>query len=285
MQMRMSLLGGLARAIVIGTASGWVSRLLAENVKLHAGKAGHRLIEAGRRGRRRMGRMAMDRTMDRMELACPMTPAGAVARGVVAGAAGSFVQTAFFKVTGPFAPPTPEGVFLPPEQQQRDEQATQTVARRLVEGLMQRGPIHDKRRAGEIVHYAFGAAWGGVYGLIRGTTPAVATPAGVAAFGTAVWLVSDNMILPAFKLSARPGAYSPRTHAYAWAAHLVYAAAVAAAFEAQRRATWIPVVAAVGARWATRRLPAPLRPSAARILTAVRSQALRNAAQNAAATP
>jgi len=37
--MRMSLLGGLARVIVIGAAGGWVSKLLAENVRLRAGEA------------------------------------------------------------------------------------------------------------------------------------------------------------------------------------------------------------------------------------------------------
>lgn len=264
--MRTSLLGGLVQAMVIVTAGRLVGELLIENIRLRAGQVGLRRVE---------GRRVMDRTMaGRMALTPPITPLGAVARGLVAGAAGSLVQTAFFRATARLAPPTPEGIFSPPEEMQLEEEVTQTVARRVVEGLMHRGPIRDKPRAGEVVHYAYSAAWGGVYGLIRGTTPAIATPAGVLAFGTTVWALSDTVILPAFQLTAGPRAYHLRNHLYAWAAHVAYAAGVWAALEAQRRATWIPVVAALSARWTTRRLPAPLRPPATRILTAVRSHAL-----------
>jgi hypothetical protein len=62
------------------------------------------------------------------------------------------------------------------------------------------------------------------------------TPAAAAGFATGVWLVSDNLILPAFRLAAWPQAYPLRTHAYAWAAHLVYGAAVFASYQALTRA-------------------------------------------------
>jgi hypothetical protein len=252
----MSLLGGLARGIAVGAATTLVGELLSGDAE----------PRAGRRGRGLTARGAAWGARDR-----PFTPAGALARGLVAGAAGSFAQALFAKATRRLAPAPPEGAFTPPEPAQRGEQATHTVARRTVECLMQRGPIRDKERAGAIVHYAFGAAWGGVYGVLRGSYEPVATPAGVLAFSTVVWAVSDNLLLPAFRLSAWPRAYPPESHLYAWAAHVAYGAAVWAAFEAQRRSTWIPVAAALSARWATRRLPAPVRPRAARILTAVRS--------------
>lgn len=242
-----SVLRALVRSAAVGVAAQLVAAAIGERVGIGQ--------ERRAQGRRELGRM---------------TPLGAVVRGVVAGAVGSAVQTLFARATSRIAPSSPEGVFQPPEEEQQREQATQTVARRFVEDLVQRGPLRDKERGGAIVHEAFGAAWGGVYGLIRGSYAPVGTPLGVAAFSTLVWVVGDNLTLPVFRLAAWPRAYPLRTHAYAWAAHLVYGAAVAAAFEAQRRSTWAPVAAVVSARWATRRLPAAVRPAAAKALRAVR---------------
>ncbi|MCC6558160.1 MAG: hypothetical protein IT372_34875 [Polyangiaceae bacterium] len=266
--MRKSLLGGVVRGVAVGTAV----RLFGE---LFVKETGARIQGGGRPSAR--GLLAREPAL---------TPAGAVARGLVAGATGSLAQAAFFRVAQRWAPAPPEGAFTPPEPAQREEQATETVARRVVEGLMLRGPIADKRRAGELVHYAFGAAWGGVYGLVRATTPAIASPAGVLAFSTVVWAVSDDLILPAFRLAGWPAAYPLKSHAFAWGAHVAYGAAVALAFEAQRRSTWASAGALLSARWATRGLPGFVRPGAAKLLAAVRARAvgdrLRGAAREAA---
>ena len=186
------------------------------------------------------------------------TPLGALARGLVAGAVGSFVQNRFFRATAGIAPATPPDAFEPPEREQRDETATQTVARRSVEDLMQRGPLspEQKERAGRLVHYAFGAAWGGVYGLARESVPALGSPIGASVYGTVVMLASDGVILPAFRLSARPAAYPARTHAYAWVAHLVYGLAVYGAYDALGRSPGL-VAALAGARLSARRRSTP----------------------------
>lgn len=264
---RASLIGDLVQGVIIGATGRVIAGLAIERARA--------------RGRRRPWR-----SVDGAMIPRPFTPLGALTRGMIAGATGSLMQTAFFRATARLAPPTPPGVFSPPEELQLEEQETETVARRVVEGLMRRGPIHNKRRAGEIVHYAFGASWGGLYGLIRGTTRTVATPMGVIAFATTVWFASDTLLLPAVQLAARPHAYPTKSHAYAWLAHVVYGTTVWAVFEAQRRTTWLPLVAALSARWATRGLPAPVRRPAARALSALRSQAIgariRDAARDAA---
>jgi hypothetical protein len=163
------------------------------------------------------------------------TPLGALARGLAAGAAGSAVQNLFFQATRTIAPGTPRGVFAPPEPEQLEESETQTIARRFVEGFMHRplSPAGEARGA-TVVHYAFGAALGGAYGLLRETVPAVRRPAGVVAFSLGAWMVGDDLIVPAFRLGAWPRAYPLKTHAYAIAAHLVFGAAVAFAYEAMR---------------------------------------------------
>jgi hypothetical protein len=166
-----------------------------------------------------------------------LTPFGAIVRGLVAGAVGSFVQSRFFRATAGIAPAPPPDAFVPPEPVQRSEAATETVARRWVDYLMQRGPLssEDKSIAGQVVRYAFGAGWGADYAVARETIASVGSPRGALAFGTGVWLVSDNLILPAFRLAAWPRAYPVKNHAYALAAHLAYGLSVAATYEILRR--------------------------------------------------
>jgi uncharacterized membrane protein YagU involved in acid resistance len=153
-----------------------------------------------------------------------MTPLGALGRGIAAGVAGSAVMNLFFKATASWAPSAPKDVFEPPEKEQQGEGSTDTVARRFVESFVQRGPLskEQKARGGRIVHYGFGAAWG--YGLAAESFPTLRRPLGAAAFGTVVWVIGDEVLLPAFRLSAWPQAFPAKIHAYAWLGHLVYGA-------------------------------------------------------------
>jgi putative membrane protein len=80
----------------------------------------------------------------------------------------------------------------------------------------------EKREiAGAVIHYAFGVATGGLYGAIAELKPATTTGAGLP-FGAAVWLIADEIIVPALGLSKPPTKYPLSTHAYSIASHLVY---------------------------------------------------------------
>lgn len=176
-----------------------------------------------------------------------ITPLGALVRGLVAGAAGAALQSRFFKATAKLTPPTPPEAFSPPEAQQQQEMATETVARRAYEQVAQQGPLSPEQKAkgSQLVHYAFGAGWGGLYGLSCETFPGCRTVLGASAFATTVWMVSDNVLLPAFKLAAWPNAYPAKTHLYAWVAHLAYGAGVWATYEALRPQSWSKSLALV----------------------------------------
>jgi len=78
-----------------------------------------------------------------------------------------------------------------------------------------------KEMAGAVVHYAFGVATGGLYGAIAELKPATTAGAGLP-FGAAVWLIADEIIVPALGLSKPPTEYPPSTHAYSIASHLIY---------------------------------------------------------------
>jgi hypothetical protein len=187
------------------------------------------------------------------------SPLGAICGGLAAGLVGALAQNLFFGATRRWAPAPTPGLFQPPEPQQETETATETVARRIVEGVLERGPLEDRRRAGQLVHLAFGSAWGGAYGLVAGTLPRAQTLRGSLAFGLAVWACSDDVLLPWFRLAAWPHHYPVKTHLYAIAAHAAYGTAVMATFSGLQRLR-TPASVLLGSFWLTRRLPRLLRP-------------------------
>ncbi|HEX5966652.1 MAG TPA: DUF1440 domain-containing protein [Pyrinomonadaceae bacterium] len=79
----------------------------------------------------------------------------------------------------------------------------------------------EKKPAGAAVHYAFGAATGGLYGAMAEVTPQVTAGAGLP-FGAVFWLVADEIGVPLLGLAKGPTAYPASTHAYALASHFVY---------------------------------------------------------------
>jgi uncharacterized membrane protein YagU involved in acid resistance len=196
-----------------------------------------------------------------------LSPLAALTEGLVAGLAGALAQDLFFALTKKLMPPTPKDAFSPPELEQQDETATQTVSRRVVEGLAQRGPVRNKELAGAVVHYAFGSAWGGLYGVAAGSLRPLRSASGGALFGLFVWSVSDNLILPAFRLSAWPQRYALKNHVYAVLAHVVYGAAASASLNALTRLT-PKLVSTAAAAVIVRRLPRPVQGPTARRLAA-----------------
>ncbi len=152
-----------------------------------------------------------------------LSPLGALTRGVIAGA----VATSGQALLARFAPQEPEGAFAPPEPEQVEEEPTETVARRTVEQLAQRGPIENKKQGGKLVAYAFGSAWGGLYGIVAGSARRRlnSLPAALG-FGALVWEASENVLLPAFGLRGKPRQYPSKVHAFDAASHLAFGAAV-----------------------------------------------------------
>lgn len=79
----------------------------------------------------------------------------------------------------------------------------------------------EKRVAGPAVHYGYGAAMGGLYGGLLEAVPVVGEGFGTA-YATALWLVGDEIAVPALGLGKPPTETQPSEHAKALAAHLVY---------------------------------------------------------------
>jgi putative membrane protein len=82
-------------------------------------------------------------------------------------------------------------------------------------------PKSKKKFAGEVVHYAMGTTSAAVYGALAEASPITTVGDGLA-FGTAVWLLADEISVPALRLSKLPTKIPVSTHLYALISHLVY---------------------------------------------------------------
>jgi putative membrane protein len=90
----------------------------------------------------------------------------------------------------------------------------------------------EKAVAGNLAHYGMGIVSGATYGAVADVFPAAAMGRGLL-FGTVLWLVADEVVVPALGLSKPASEYPASTHLSAWVSHVVYGITV----EATRRIT------------------------------------------------
>ncbi len=139
-----------------------------------------------------------------------------LAAGVAAGLVAAWVMGQFHQVASraPGMPEPAAGV----------EDSTEQTAAAISERVFHRTlSPEEKKTAGPLVHYAFGATVAGVYAAVAEMAPAVTRGLG-APFGAAVWLGAHVVTVPALGLSKPITRSSPPTEAVEFAAHLVYGA-------------------------------------------------------------
>lgn len=145
-----------------------------------------------------------------------------VAAGIVGGLAASWVMTRFHValygggVTGIEEPQSHrpvDGGHHDPTTKAADVAVSAVTSSPLTPA--------EKRVAGPVMHYLFGAGMGALYGGLAHVWPAARAGAGVP-FGLGVWLVADEVALPALGLAEGPRAYPFSTHAEMLAAHVVF---------------------------------------------------------------
>jgi len=142
---------------------------------------------------------------------------GAVA-GIVGGIVASFVMSEFQSLVTKLS----EAKEKEKSKKKKEEPATVKAAREISEGVFDHKLTKsEKEPAGEAMHYAMGAASGLIYGVAAEIAPITTVGAGLP-FGAAVWLLADDVVVPALGLSKSPTEYPLSTHAYALSSHLVY---------------------------------------------------------------
>jgi putative membrane protein len=79
----------------------------------------------------------------------------------------------------------------------------------------------EKEKGGAVAHYAMGVTSGAIYGAMAEVMP-LATVCEGTGFGTAVWVIADEGLVPALGLSRETSEYPASVHVYSLASHLVY---------------------------------------------------------------
>jgi Protein of unknown function (DUF1440) len=160
-----------------------------------------------------------------------MIPAGAVVRGLAAGAIGTAAMDTFLFAryrrnggdSSAWEWESSAGVTT-----WEEAPAPAHVGKRLVEGLFGTElPPTRARLVNNVMHWGYGILNGAPYGVIAGSLPTPRIRYGLA-FGATVW-AGDYVILPAAKLYKPIWDYDVKTLADDLSAHLVYGLATAAA--------------------------------------------------------
>ncbi len=144
-----------------------------------------------------------------------------VARGAVVGLVGGLLAAGAMSIAHRILADLSPPAQSPPSGEPEDSTvkvasaATRLVGYRLAED--------QKGLAGSVVHYAFGAGVGAVYGAAAEVVPRVTTAFGLP-FGAAVWLGAHVVAVPALGLAEPPTRQPIGKEAKEFGLHLVYGA-------------------------------------------------------------
>ena len=153
---------------------------------------------------------------------------GEVWKGTAAGALGGLVASWAMNELSPVIQKITSLVDNGQQQKQRvsgeqqPEDPTMTTAEKISETVAGiRLTKEQKKKGGTIVHYAFGALMGALYGAAAEVLPPVKSLAGLP-YGAALFVGADELALPALRLSKRPSEYPLSRHLSGLGQHLVY---------------------------------------------------------------
>jgi len=93
----------------------------------------------------------------------------------------------------------------------------------------------QRKRAGDVVHYGYGTAWGALYGALHRLLPRTGRRFGLG-FGLGLFLFGDELLVPALKLGPTPRQTPAGTHLSALVAHLAYGGVTEGSYRVLRRA-------------------------------------------------
>jgi putative membrane protein len=155
-----------------------------------------------------------------------------LARGVIAGLVGGLIgtiamtqfQSAWNKAAHSLKSRGQEAskqVHNEPEDEQ-NEDATMKAAGRIAALLGRQLSFEQKKRLGPVVHYSFGTLQGGLYGAALDRFAIEGGLLHGAAFGATLFVMADEVAVPALGLAGNPADSPLSSHIYALASHLVY---------------------------------------------------------------
>jgi uncharacterized membrane protein YagU involved in acid resistance len=123
------------------------------------------------------------------------------------------------------------------EEWLRSEPPPQAMSRHFTHDVLHVG-ISEKglARLGNVVHWGYGMAWGALYGVLHDRVPAFSKAAGLP-FGIAFWIVGDELVTTAFKLTPPPQTFPIDAHVRGLAGHLAFTASADGTYRALQKVT------------------------------------------------
>ncbi|MCI0570781.1 MAG: DUF1440 domain-containing protein [Myxococcaceae bacterium] len=121
------------------------------------------------------------------------------------------------------------------ERQTSTTPATEVLARRASEAAGVHLPRTKEALAGQGVHFVYGMVWGAFHALVHRRRPGWMLGSGLM-LGALLWLVGDEVLVPALHLSPPPEAFPASSHLKALGAHLAYGGATDGVFRLLHRA-------------------------------------------------
>ena len=97
-------------------------------------------------------------------------------------------------------------------------EVSESIASRLLDRKL---TDHERDIAAPVVHYAFGALAGVLYGALAESVPTTRIGKGIP-FGLALWATGDEIAVPALGLARKPWQQPFEAHAAMFASHIVY---------------------------------------------------------------
>jgi uncharacterized protein YcfJ len=153
-----------------------------------------------------------------------------VVGGLIGGLLASYAMEQFQRALGKISPDIGGAPGAGGQQYRKpqSEPATYKAADSLVTATTgHRLPDEDKPAAASAIHYAFGGAVGAIYGAAAARSDDITAGGGVP-FGATVWLIADEMGMPAAGLAKPPSEYPLRDHATSLTSHLIFGATIEA---------------------------------------------------------
>jgi hypothetical protein len=161
----------------------------------------------------------------------PMTPLAAVVGGIVAGAVGTACldTVEYLRYRRGGGKESPLAWEFAPVESWEQAPAPGQVTKRVIEGFTQR-PLPDRWAwlTSTATHWAYGSAWGALYGIVAGSLrnphPGYGLPLGATAW------ITGYVVLPEGGLYKPIWEYDAKTLAGDLAGHLAYGAGTGTAF-------------------------------------------------------
>jgi uncharacterized membrane protein YagU involved in acid resistance len=162
-------------------------------------------------------------------------PRGSLVAGAIGGLAGT-VAMSLFEITWSSlaSPPRParrlehagRGPRHAAQSEPRSHEKPRSTSEQLIDTishkLLDHEPTQPQREyLGSAFHYAFGAAAGTIYAALAPRYPKLTAARG-ALYGLLVWLLADELLVPALRIADPPWRSPLRLHLYSIGAHLAY---------------------------------------------------------------